>query len=85
MSSIRFTNKAIATIADNKIREAIEQGAFDNLAGHGKPIAGLNEPFDDNWWVRNWFKRERLKDVPQPDLKAQARQCYDERKSSRDA
>jgi hypothetical protein len=30
--------EAIAVIAESKIRTAIENGEFDNLPGHGKPL-----------------------------------------------
>jgi hypothetical protein len=36
----------IAKIAEARIREAMEQGAFNNLSGAGKPLA-----FDDETWI----------------------------------
>jgi hypothetical protein len=36
------------SIADRRIREAIEAGAFDNLPHHGKPIRIENNPFEDS-------------------------------------
>jgi DnaJ homologue, subfamily C, member 28, conserved domain len=36
----------IAKIAEGRIREAMEQGAFDNLPGAGKPLT-----FDDETWI----------------------------------
>jgi Domain of unknown function (DUF1992) len=35
------------TIAEGKIREAMEQGAFDNLPSKGKPIPLDEDPFED--------------------------------------
>ena len=35
------------TIAERKIREAMEQGAFDNLPSKGKPIPIDDDPFED--------------------------------------
>ncbi len=32
-------------IAEDKIREAMERGEFDNLEGAGKPLRGLNDYF----------------------------------------
>ncbi|WP_232667030.1 J-domain-containing protein [Pseudonocardia sp. TRM90224] len=46
------------TAVDKAIREAQERGAFDNLPGHGKPLRGLDQPHDDNWWLNDWMKRE---------------------------
>jgi hypothetical protein len=36
------------SIADRRIREAIEAGAFDNLPHHGKPIRIESNPFEDS-------------------------------------
>jgi DnaJ-like protein len=36
-----------ALIAERKIREAMEQGAFDRLEGEGRPIALSENPFED--------------------------------------
>ncbi|HYF49355.1 MAG TPA: DUF1992 domain-containing protein [Planctomycetota bacterium] len=44
------------------IRNAIEAGKFDNLEGAGKPIPDLDEPYDENWWVRKLMKRDQLQD-----------------------
>ena len=52
------------TWVDRQIREATEQGAFDDLPGAGKPIPGLNEPYDEMWWVREKMRREQLSFLP---------------------
>lgn len=44
---------------DRAIREAREQGAFDNLPGAGKPLPGLDGD-DPDWWVRRYAEREHL-------------------------
>lgn len=49
---------------DRQIREAKERGDFDNLSGTGEPIAGLDRPHDDLWWVRDKLKREQLSYLP---------------------
>jgi len=41
------TVDAWETIAERKIREAMEQGAFDNLPSKGKPIPIDEDPFED--------------------------------------
>jgi DnaJ-like protein len=53
----RLTRSAIARIAENRIREAIEAGELDDLPGLGKPIPGIDEPYDPLWWVKGWMKR----------------------------
>jgi hypothetical protein len=35
-------------IAERKIQEAIEEGAFDHLEGKGQPLAGCDKPFEDS-------------------------------------
>lgn len=52
------------SFADRRIREASEAGAFANLPGLGQPIPGIDEPLDENWWVRKKLKAENLSVVP---------------------
>jgi len=50
--------RGAARVAEQRIRAAQEAGAFNGLSGAGKPIADLDRPFDELWWVRNWVRRE---------------------------
>ncbi|WP_051167811.1 DUF1992 domain-containing protein [Actinoplanes sp. N902-109] len=43
---------------DRKIREAQEQGQFDNLPGAGKPLSDHGQEYSEDWWVRDWLRRE---------------------------
>jgi hypothetical protein len=43
---------------DQQISEATERGAFDNLAGAGKPLRGRGDPDDPDAWVLDWVRRE---------------------------
>ncbi|WP_431959070.1 DUF1992 domain-containing protein [Actinacidiphila sp. bgisy160] len=52
------------TWVDKQIREAAERGAFDNLPGAGKPLAGLDRPYDELWWIREKMAREGLSHLP---------------------
>ena len=45
---------------DRQVREAEERGEFDDLPGVGQPIPGLDEPFDELWWVKEKLRREGL-------------------------
>ncbi len=45
---------------DRQIREATERGEFDDLPGAGRPIPGLDRPFDELWWVKDKLHREGL-------------------------
>jgi hypothetical protein len=55
-----MSRRAVELIADNRIRQAMEEGEFDNLPGLGKPIPDIDEPYDPMWWVKKWMKREKL-------------------------
>lgn len=46
--------------ADYLIRDAMAQGKFDNLKYAGKPIPGLGEAYDPDWWVKGLLQRENI-------------------------
>jgi hypothetical protein len=48
---------------DREIREAQERGDFDNLPGAGKPLPGYGEPYDENWWIKDFVQREQITGV----------------------
>jgi hypothetical protein len=52
------------TWVERQIREAAERGEFDNLPGAGKPIADLDKPHDELWWVKDKLRRENLSYLP---------------------
>ncbi|MFF7632995.1 DUF1992 domain-containing protein [Kitasatospora sp. NPDC008050] len=37
---------------DRQIREAETRGEFAELPGLGRPLAGLNVPYDEAWWIK---------------------------------
>ena len=45
---------------DRQIREAQEQGQFDDLPGAGKPLPDRGELYDEDWWIRDLARREGL-------------------------
>ena len=49
---------------DLQVRQAMERGEFSNLAGAGKPIEGLGETHDPDWWVKRLVERERIAVLP---------------------
>lgn len=53
-------NVGDAAKADYLIRDAMAQGKFDNLKYAGKPIPGLGEAYDPDWWVKGLLERENL-------------------------
>ena len=52
------------TWVDQQIREAEERGEFDNLPGKGKPLKGIDDPYDELWWVKQWLLRENVSVTP---------------------
>jgi hypothetical protein len=55
---------SFGTWVERQIREATERGEFDNLPGAGKPIADLDKPHDELWWVKQKLRRENLSYLP---------------------
>ncbi|MFJ6001763.1 DUF1992 domain-containing protein [Arthrobacter sp. NPDC092385] len=42
------------------VDRAVARGDFDNLALAGKPIPGLGEAHDPDWWVKGLIQRENI-------------------------
>ncbi|HEX2644243.1 MAG TPA: DnaJ family domain-containing protein, partial [Thermoanaerobaculia bacterium] len=40
-----MSRRALDIIVENRIREAVEEGKFDNLPGIGQPIPDIDEPY----------------------------------------
>ncbi|HEX5598841.1 MAG TPA: DnaJ family domain-containing protein [Micromonosporaceae bacterium] len=53
---------------DRQIREAQERGAFDDLPGRGKPLPGFGNAYDEDWWIKDWIRRENITGVLPPSL-----------------
>lgn len=52
------------TWVDLQVRQAMERGEFDDLPGAGKPLEGLGETHDPDWWVKRLVERERITVLP---------------------
>ena len=52
------------TWVERQIREAEERGELRDLPGAGRPLADLDEPHDELWWVRRKLRREGLSYLP---------------------
>jgi Domain of unknown function (DUF1992) len=46
------------SVIDQQIRMAEERGDFADLPGKGKPLPGMDDPYDENWWIKGWIQRE---------------------------
>lgn len=49
---------------ERQLEEGRREGMLDNLQGSGKPIPGLDESRDDDWWVKEKLRREGVSWVP---------------------
>ena len=58
------TGLAWESFVERRIREAQAAGAFDNLPGRGQPIPGIDEPLDENWWVKQKLRDEGVNVLP---------------------
>ena len=57
-----------AQIVEISIQQAMRRGDFDDLPGAGKPLSGLQNAYDPNWWIRQKIERERLTGLGPPAL-----------------
>jgi hypothetical protein len=57
-----------AQIVEISIQQAMRRGDFDDLPGAGKPLTGLQNAYDPNWWIKQKIERERLTGLGPPAL-----------------
>jgi hypothetical protein len=50
--------------ADLQLRQAMRRGEFDDLPGLGKPLTGLGDGHDPDWWVKRLVEREKIAVLP---------------------
>ncbi|SFR29620.1 protein of unknown function [Lentzea waywayandensis] len=43
---------------DKQIREAQERGEFDDLPSAGKPLPGMGEALEEDWWIKKKVREE---------------------------
>jgi len=49
---------------ESQIRVAMEEGAFDNLPGAGKPLPNHGQEYDPLWWMKQLAQREQISLLP---------------------
>ncbi|HTO10440.1 MAG TPA: DUF1992 domain-containing protein, partial [Candidatus Binatia bacterium] len=64
MTQKKPPGKKWESFVEQQIREAMEEGAFDNLQGKGQPIADLGREYDPDWWAKKLIEREKVSLVP---------------------
>ncbi|MFD7915256.1 DUF1992 domain-containing protein [Streptomyces sp. NPDC059752] len=52
------------SFVDRQIRQATERGDFKSLPGYGKPLASLDAPYDEQWWIKDKLHREGFAVLP---------------------
>lgn len=57
-----------AAVVETAIQQAIRRGEFDDLPGAGKPIPGLGDHHDPDWWIRRKIESEQLTGLGPPAL-----------------
>jgi hypothetical protein len=57
-----------AAYVETSIQQAIRRGDFDDLPGAGKPLQGLNDAHDPDWWIRRKIQTEKLSGLGPPAL-----------------
>ena len=64
MAKQKPAGKTWESFVEQQIREAMEEGAFDNLQGKGQPIADLGREYDPDWWAKKLIEREKVSVTP---------------------
>lgn len=64
MTDRKPPQKTWESFVEEQIREAQDAGEFDHLPGFGKPLPGLDEPYDENWWLKEKIQREQISALP---------------------
>lgn len=57
-----------AMYVETAIQQAMRRGDFDDLPGYGKPIEGLGDHHDPDWWIRRKIQTEKLTGLGPPAL-----------------
>lgn len=57
-------SQSFDSFIEERIRNAIDNGEFQGLPGLGKPIPDIDLPYDENRWLRDKLKREKVNAVP---------------------
>jgi hypothetical protein len=64
MTQKKPVGKTWESFIEQQIREAMEEGAFDNLRGKGQPIPDLGREYDPDWWAKKLIEREKVSVMP---------------------
>ena len=66
VAAARRSMERRAHYVEVSIQQAMRNGDFDDLPGAGKPIDGLGDVHDPDWWIRRKIQRENLTGLGPP-------------------
>ena len=72
MTERKPPDRSWASWVEEQIQDAQRDGEFDRLEGQGRPIPGIEQPYDPLWWVKKLLEREKLSVLP-PALEVRAK------------
>ncbi|MFF1835456.1 DUF1992 domain-containing protein [Streptomyces sp. NPDC058231] len=64
MTERKPTGVSFESWVDKQIRDSEQRGDFSRLPGFGKPLPGLDRPYDETWWIKSKMQREGLSVLP---------------------
>ena len=64
MTERKPPGKSWESFIEQQIREAMDDGAFDNLPGKGQPLPDLGIESDPLWWAKKLVQREGVSAAP---------------------
>lgn len=72
MTERKPASESWESFTERQIRQAQEAGEFERLPGFGQPIPGIDQPLDENWWLKQKLRDEQLSVTP-PIIEARIR------------
>jgi len=64
MTERKPPDKSWESWTEEQIRREQAEGGFERLEGAGKPLPGLDAPYDPLWWIKKLLAREKLSVLP---------------------
>ena len=79
MTERKPPDKSWDSWVEELIQQARADGAFEDLEGKGKPIPGLDAPYDPDWWAKKLLEREKVSVLPLAlEIRAKVERALDE-------
>lgn len=79
MTERKPPDKSWDSWVEELIQQARADGAFEDLENKGKPIPGLDAPYDPDWWAKKLLEREKVSVLPLAlEIRAKVERALDE-------